>query len=294
MTTQTILVTGATAGIGRHTALALARRGHRVIATGRKRPLLEQLRAELPEARIDLVELDVNDVASIERASAEVDRLTDGYGVDVLINNAGFGQMGAVLDVPDEAVLAQFQTNVHGLLRVTRAFAPAMIRRGSGRIVNVSSVGGRIVFPMSGIYHGTKYAVEALSDALRMELAPHGISVSILEPGAIRSSFGDTAVKNIPQVPSTSPWAPAYSLTGAVMARYEQLAPAPTAVLSAITHAVESSWPRARYVAPRYNRVALALAAWLPSWLFDAVLRRPFGLDAGTLRTPALSAQVAA
>jgi short-subunit dehydrogenase len=290
MKPQIILITGATAGIGRHAALALARRGHHVIATGRKADLLTSLQAEATGTKLDVVPLDVKDLGSIEQARSEVDRLTGGYGVDALINNAGYGQMGATLDVPDAAVLAQFETNVHGVLRVTRAFAPAMIRRGSGRILNVSSIGGRLVFPMGGVYHATKYAVEALSDALRLELAPHGVGVSLIEPGAIRTSFGETAVASITRhVPAGSAWAPVYAIADTIMARYEAMAPDPSSVTAAMAHAVEASWPRPRYVAPWYNRLMLATAALLPTRLFDALLRRPFGLSADRLRTPALT-----
>lgn len=278
MQTQIVLITGATAGIGRHNALALAQRGHHVLATGRDRAALAALRAEATGLRLDPVVLDVTDAASVDRALQEVDRLTDGYGVDVLVNNAGFGQLGAVLDVPDAAVAAQFETNVHGLLRVTRAFAPAMIARGRGRIVNVSSVGGRMVFPMGGVYHATKFAVEALSDALRMELAAHGVSVSVLEPGAIRTRFGETATRRLP-VSARSPWANVYDSAIAVLARYEEWAAPPSAVSSALAHAIESTRPRARYVAPRYNRLGLMLHAWLPTWVADAAFRRAFGLD---------------
>ncbi|HMV68592.1 MAG TPA: SDR family oxidoreductase [Myxococcota bacterium] len=289
MSPRVILITGATAGIGRHAALGLARRGHHVIATGRKADALAALKAEAGGVRLDVVTLDVNDPASIQAAYTEVQRLTAGRGVDALINNAGYGQMGAVLDVADDAVHAQFDTNVHGLLRVTRAFAPDMIRRGSGRILNVSSVGGRMVFPMAGVYHATKYAVEALSDALRLELAPHGVQVVVIEPGAIRTRFGETAVASLGHAaPASSPWGPAYAITDAVMSRYESLAPDPTAVTHAMATAIESARPRARYVAPWYNTLMIAVATRLPTWLFDLVLRAPFGLTASRLRRPAL------
>lgn len=284
MKSQVVLITGATAGIGRYAALALAQRGHHVIATGRKQDLLAALKAEAT-GRLDVVQLDVNDPASVERAQAEVEALTQGHGVDALINNAGYGQMGATLDVPEEAVRAQFETNVHGLLRVTRAFTPAMIRRGSGRILNVSSVGGRMVFPMGGVYHATKFAVEALSDALRMELAPLGVAVSVIEPGAIRTSFGETAMASITRhIPTGSPWAPVYANADTIMGQYEAMAPDPRSVAAAMQHAIESSWPRARYVAPWYNRFAVMLGETLPTWLLDIMFRLPFGLTRNGMR----------
>ncbi|MCB0905450.1 MAG: SDR family NAD(P)-dependent oxidoreductase, partial [Actinobacteria bacterium] len=173
---QIVLLTGATAGIGRTTALYLAGQGHHVIATGRRVAQLEALRAEavakqLP-GKLDVTPLDVTSLESIDRAVVEVNRLTAGYGVDVLINNAGFGLLGPMSEIGDAELRRQFDTNVFGLMAVTRAFLPAMQARRAGKLINVSSVGGRITLPYFGAYNGTKYAVESFSDALRYELRP--------------------------------------------------------------------------------------------------------------------------
>jgi NADP-dependent 3-hydroxy acid dehydrogenase YdfG len=158
---RTVLVTGATAGIGKHVALDLARRGHRVFATGRNAKALEALRAEATALGTTLVTvaLDVTNQASIDEAAAVVKRETAGRGIDVLVNNAGYGQGGPALELDDATLRQQFDTNVFGLMAVTRAFAPEMIARGAGWIVNVSSVGGRVTFPFFGAYHASKYAL---------------------------------------------------------------------------------------------------------------------------------------
>ena len=187
---QTILITGATSGIGRDAALYLASRGHRVIGTGRN----ERALAELRDAGVHALRMDVTDDASIASAAAQVDAITDGYGLDVLVNNAGYGLFGPLEMLSDRDVRAQFDTNVFGLLAVTRTFLPQMRERGAGKIINVSSVGGRLTLPLGGAYNATKYAVESMSDALRMEVKQFGVSVVLIEPGYIKTNFASTTV----------------------------------------------------------------------------------------------------
>src|SRR5262249_40896828 len=138
--------------------------------------------------------LDLDDPASIEAAVAEIDRITNGHGLDALVNNAGFATAGALAELSDRDLRAQFETNVFGLMALTRALLPPMLARGAGRVVNVSSVSGRVPAPVLGAYHASKYALEALSDALRMELAPFGVRVVIVEPGATKSEFASRAM----------------------------------------------------------------------------------------------------
>lgn len=275
----TVLVTGATTGIGRATALGLARRGHRVIATGRNGAALASLAAEAAGTRLETLVLDVTDPASIDAAVAEVDRRTDGHGVDALVNNAGYGQMGPVLGVPGEALRAQYATNVFGLADVSRGFAAAMIRRRSGRIVNVSSVGGRVTTPFMGVYTSTKFAVESLSDAMRVELAPFGVAVVVIEPGYIRTAFADTAKGTLAKASEGTPWARLASKVDDVMARFEATGSGPEVVVDAMVAAIESPRPRARYVAPWWAGASF-LVNWFPAWLTDAVVTRAMGLTA--------------
>ncbi len=276
---QAVLITGTTTGIGRHAALHLARAGHHVIATGRNAAALETLRVEAAGLRLDVVTLDVTDRASLAHAAAEVERLTDGRGVDALVNNAGYGEMAPMLEVREADVRAMYETNVFGLLAVTQAFLPAMVARGKGRIVNITSVGGRVTVPLFGVYNSTKYAVESLSDAMRMELHPLGIRVAIVEPGGIKTEFANTSVRKMDTYRrADSPYAPVYAGIDEVKEKSERIAADPLLISEVIEHAVTARSPRARYVAPFYGRVILALAAWLPTRVFDWLMARTMGL----------------
>src|SRR3954466_3355284 len=204
MNRQHILVTGATSGIGRDAALALAAAGHHVIAAGRRTAALDALKASQAPGAITPLRLDLDDAASIAAAAEEIDRLTDGRGLDALVNNAGFATAGALAELSDRDLRAQFETNVFGLMALTRAVLPAMLARGEGRIVNISSVSGRIPAPLLGAYHASKYALEALSDALRMELEPFGIRVGIAEPGTIRTECASRTMAEVARARGTA------------------------------------------------------------------------------------------
>ncbi|HZS38539.1 MAG TPA: SDR family oxidoreductase [Polyangia bacterium] len=288
---QTVLITGATAGIGRHAALYLVRRGHHVIATGRNRDALAALEAEASSAqqapgaaraaggRLDVVRLDVTDAASIAAACAEVARLTDGRGLDALINNAGYGMAVPVDVMTDADVRAQYETNVFGLLAVTRAFVPGMRARGRGRIINVSSVGGRMTVPFLGVYNSTKYAVESLSNAMRYELAPFGIRVSLIEPGAIRTNFATRTVDGTERYRGAdSPYAEAFPIYDRLRLLADKTAPGPDCVARAMERAMTARRPSARYVTPFSNRILLAMLAVLPTRLVDWVFGKVTGL----------------
>ena len=271
-----VLITGATAGIGRMTALHLAKRGHHVIATGRKAAELAKLQLEaapLAGGRLDTLSLDVTSLASITAAVSAVDALTNGRGIDVLVNNAGFGVLGPTSEISDSEMRRQYETNVFGLMNVTRAFLPKMVERRSGRIVNVSSIGGRITLPYFGVYNSTKYAVESLSDALRYELKPFNVDLTLIEPGVIRTNFESTAVANLGAYANT-----AY---GKAMARYEQLsktvdrfASNPIVIAKAIQRAIEVRRPAARYIAPFSNHGVVLLARLLPTRVWDWAMRK--------------------
>lgn len=274
-----MLVTGATSGIGRHASLHLARRGHRVIATGRSADALSTLRQEAGDLALTTVRLDVTDTRSIYEAAAEVDRLTEGRGIDVLVNNAGYGLLAPVAEVRIDDVRAQLETNVLGLLAVTQVFLPKMISRGRGRIINISSVVGRTSFPFYGAYSASKHAVEALSDALRMELAPLGINVVLVEPGPIRTEFVERAMGTL------SPYRKPGSIYASVLARAEKLrekadaySVGPERTSRVIERAAVSRRPCARYVVPRRVYLVLALYALLPTRLMDAILAWAMGL----------------
>jgi NAD(P)-dependent dehydrogenase (short-subunit alcohol dehydrogenase family) len=187
-----VLVTGCSSGIGRATAELLARRGHTVYATARREETLADLRA----AGCRTLPLDVTDEQSRQAAVDTV--VAENGAVGALVNNAGYSQSGALETLDLDEVRRQFETNVFGLLRMCQLVLPSMRRRGAGRIVNVSSMGANFTFPGGGSYHATKYAVEALSDALRFEVAGFGVGVTVIQPGLIRTSFSDRAVAEVP------------------------------------------------------------------------------------------------
>src|SRR5918996_3425094 len=185
---RAVLITGCSSGIGWATAERLAKRGWTVYATARD---VEAI-APLEEHGCRLLPLDVTDEGSMRRAVEEVERVEGAVGV--LVNNAGYSQSGAVEEVPLEKVRRQFETNVFGLVRMCQLVLPGMRRQGYGRLVNVSSMGGKLTLPGAGHYHATKHAVEAVSDALRFEGEGFGIKVSVIEPGLIKTGFADAAI----------------------------------------------------------------------------------------------------
>jgi short-subunit dehydrogenase len=277
---KTVLVTGATAGIGRFVALDLAARGHRVFASGRKASALASLEDEARERNLSLstVALDVTSAESIDAAATAVRSATGGHGVDVIINNAGYGQGGPLLDISDTTLRQQFDTNVFGLMAVTRAFVPEMLSRRRGWIVNVSSIGGRVTFPLFGAYHASKYALEALSDALRMELKSFGVHVAVVEPGPIRSDFSERAFGSLPARQDVSLYAGSYARAGGIRSASDRVSFGPEHVGRAVRAAISSRWPRARYIAPWFLGISVAFTPFVPTWILDALYRRVFGL----------------
>ena len=279
-----VLITGATAGIGRTTALDLARRGYHVIATGRRVAELDKLRAEAPVgSRLDTAVLDVTSAESIAKAAVEVDRLTGGHGLDVLVNNAGFGVMGPMSEISDSELRRQYDTNVFGLMAVTRAFLPAMRERGRGRIINVSSMGGKMTFPFMGAYNSTKYAIESMSDALRYELRPFGVDVVLIEPGVIRTNFADTSMSSVSQYEGTI-YGPAVARADKLRARMESTAVGPEVIARAIHKAIRRRRPAARYVAPWFGHLVFGLLAVTPTRVQDFAFRRLGYLTSATLQ----------
>ena len=282
-TSKIVLITGATAGIGRMTALHLAKLGHHVIASGRKPDELAKLRAEasvelstLPPdraGRLDTLLLDVTSLASIAAAAADIDQMTNGRGLDVLVNNAGFGVLGPTSEISDAEMRRQYETNVFGLMNVTRAFLPKMMERRAGRIVNVSSVGGRITLPYFGVYNSTKYALESLSDAMRYELRPFGIDVSLIEPGVIRTNFESTAAGNLQHYANT-PYKVAVEKYEQMSKMADRFASNPIVIAKAIARAVNARRPAARYVAPFTTNFVILFARMVPTRMWDWAMRK--------------------
>ena len=279
---KTILITGATAGIGRFTALHLAKLGPHVIASGRNVDELKKLKAEAGSLDLDTVILDVTSATSIAAAVVEVDGMTKGKGPDILVNNAGFGILGPTSEISESEMRRQYETNVFGLMNVTRAFLPKMMERRAGRIINVSSVGGRMTLPYFGIYNSTKYAVESLSDALRYELRPFNIDVALIEPGIIRTNFEATAVSGLAQFAGT-PYALAVRKYEEMSKFADKFASNPIVIAKAITRAVKARRPAARYVAPRSQHMIFIASAILPRRVWDWAMRKVGHLNDKTI-----------
>ncbi len=271
------LVTGCSSGIGRATAERLAVAGWTVYATARR---LETL-AALEAAGCRTLALDVTDEASMQAAVRTVEEAEGAVGA--LVNNAGYSQSGAIESVPMERVRAQFETNVFGLVRLTQLVLPAMRAQRWGRIVNLSSMGGRLTFPGGGFYHATKYAVEAISDALRFEVSGFGIDVVLVEPGLIRTAFGETAVHAISAgTAEDGPYADFNAhVAQATAGAYEggplaRLGGPPEAVAKVIERALAAKRPRARYLVTPSARVMVAQRALLRDRGWDAAMRTQF------------------
>ena len=270
---RVVLITGCSTGIGRATAERLARRGWRVYATARD---VEKI-ASLADVGCELLALDVTDEASMRAAVGEVERREGAVGV--LVNNAGYSQSGAVEEVPMEKVRRQFETNVFGLVRMCQLVLPGMRRQGGGRIVNISSMGGRLTFPGGGYYHATKYAVEALSDALRFEVAGFGVRVAVVEPGLIRTRFADAATGSMERTNTADgPYARFNAgVAKAVRDNYERgpflrLGGGPETVAATIERAITADRPHTRYAVTPSAHLFMGLRRLLPDRAWDALV----------------------
>jgi NADP-dependent 3-hydroxy acid dehydrogenase YdfG len=273
---KAVLITGCSTGIGRATAELLAEKGYNVYATARRQESIE----DLAEKGCKVMPLDVTDETSMQTG---VRAVVDAEGaVGALVNNAGYSQSGAVEDVPLDDVRRQFETNVFGLLRMCQLVLPGMRAQGYGRIVNLSSMGGKVVFPGGGIYHGTKHAVEGISDALRWEVREFGVDVVIIEPGLIKTKFADAAVGSIDEATSKDgTYADfnkqvAEATAGAYDGPMSRLAAGPEAVARRIEKAIRKRRPKPRYMVTGGARMILAQRRMLTDRGWDAVMATQF------------------
>ncbi len=273
---QAVLITGCSTGIGRATAERLAKRGHMVYATARRLDAVRDLEA----AGCRVLSLDVTDEESMAAAVGAVEEREGAVGA--LVNNAGYSQSGAVESVRLDDVRAQFETNVFGLIRMSQLVLPGMRREGRGRIVNVGSMGGKLTFPGGGIYHATKYAVEAISDAMRFEVKGFGVEVVLIEPGLIRTEFAAAAVGALNSATDgDGPYgefnqAVAAQTVGAYEGPTARLGGGPGRVAKAIEKAITSRRPRARYPVTPSARLIMGQRALLTDGMWDAFLARQF------------------
>ena len=277
-----VLITGCSSGIGRAAAISLHAAGLTVYATARHVDALTGLARQ----GIHTLALDVTDEASMMEAVAAVEEAAGPVGV--LVNNAGYGLYGPVEQLPMDEIRRQFETNFFGLVRLTQLVLPGMRRRGRGRILNVSSMGGRITLPGGAFYHASKYAVEALSDALRVEVAQFGIDVVLIEPGPVKTPWNDVAAGSL----ATAADGPAAdgdayreykAAVGASFGKaqaglFGRLGSTPEDIAKVITQAVTARRPRARYLINPVAKSLVAMNRVLPARAYDSVLRRQYGL----------------
>jgi len=274
---KAVLITGCSSGIGHATAQRLSADGWNVYATARRPEAI----TDLEGAGCKTLGLDVTDEQSMTAAVAQV---ADAEGaVGVLINNAGYSQSGAVESVAPEAVRRQFETNVFGLLRMCQLVLPGMRSRGWGKVVNIGSMGGRLVFPGGGIYHATKYAIEALSDALRFEVRGFGIDVILIEPGLITTRFGEVASGSVDEGADgdTGPYADfnrhvAKVTSEAYAGPMAKLGGPPEKVAATIAHALAAERPKARYQVTPSAHLLIGQRRITPDRVWDLMMRAQF------------------
>lgn len=275
------LITGASTGIGHATALALHKAGMKVWATARQ----PQSLATLDAAGLRTLRLDVTDEESMRDAVATV--LAEDGGVDVLVNNAGYALQLPVEQADMDQVRQQFETNVFGAVRLVQLVLPRMRERGSGRIIMVGSMGGRFTLPGGGFYHASKHALEALSDALRLEVAGFGVGVCLIQPGPVRTSFAGTAVsssqpvahgvadpKSVDQVYATFNRKLGSALANAYRGNGAWYDPSAEDVAEVVVRAVTTGHPRPRYAVGLTARVMMNSRRLLPDQLFDILITR--------------------
>ena len=271
---KTALVTGASSGIGEETAHTLHKLGYTVYAAARRTDRLKQL----TNVGIHALTMDVTDdesmTSGIEKIIAETGR------IDVLVNNAGYGSYGAIEDVTLDEARRQFEVNVFGLGRLTQLVLPHMRAQRSGTIINISSMGGRLTTPLGGWYHATKHAVEALSDALRMETAPFGIDVVVIEPGGIRTEWSGIAADHLEETAEGSAYASQIKAVANSMrseSTNKRQSP-PSVIADTVEKIVTARKPRTRYVVGFAAKPLVTLRRLLPDRAFDRVISAALGV----------------
>jgi len=263
---KVVLITGASAGIGKESAIQLANKGYIVYAAARRTDKLKELEAY----GIHSITLDVTQEDSIINCVKTI--IDKEKQIDVLINNAGYGSYGSVEDVPLEEAKYQFEVNIFGLARLSQEIIPYMRRQKSGRIINVSSIGGRIGEPHGAWYHATKFALEGLSDSMRMELKQFGIDVVVIQPGAIKSEWNEIARDKMLQTSGSTDYGDLVKKHIALFKYADKRASEPKVIADVIYKAVKSSKPKTRYVAGEGAKIILFLRKLLSDKGFDNLM----------------------
>jgi len=260
---RVLVITGATSGIGHETALLFIRKGWTVYACGRNREKLRSLEAE----GAVVSGFDLNHSSATEDFMARI--LEKEEGVDLLVNNAGYGLYGSVEEVPDEAARHQFDINLFAAARMIRLSLPSMRVRGQGRIINVSSMAGVISFPLGGWYHASKFALEGLSDCLRQEVAPFGIRVILVEPGAVRTPWPEAALGKMEDQSGDGPYDRTARRMGLLFRMFYKGGMTPEKAAALIWKAGTARFPRRRYAAPLHSGLFMTFRRLLGAGIWD-------------------------
>jgi NAD(P)-dependent dehydrogenase (short-subunit alcohol dehydrogenase family) len=269
-TAKVVLITGASSGIGKEAARTLKRAGSVVYGAARRSEMMK----DLESGGIRVLQLDLTDEDSVE---ACVKSIIEREGrIDILVNNAGYGSYGAIEDIPISEARRQFEVNLFGLARLTQAVLPSMRAKRFGRIVNISSIAGKIYTPFGGWYHATKFAVEGFSDCLRLEVEPFGINVVVVEPGGIKTEWGTIAAEHLRKTSGSGAYAEAANKAANSMRRRYQgdrLSP-PSLIADVILEAVVARKPRTRYAVGFGAKPMLTMRRWLSDRMFDRLIKR--------------------
>lgn len=271
---QVVIVTGASAGIGEAVAHRLVRGGAKVIITARRRERLDALARELDASGANVLAVAGDITSDTDRRKLVAAALAKFGRIDALVNNAGYGTRGPVEIAPVELIRKNYETNVFSLIALTQLVLPAMRERGSGCIVNIGSVAGKIARPLSSIYDSTKHALEALTDGLRGELKPFGVRVSLIRPGFITTEFiaaADTASAEV--IAAAGPYAPYYEGYSTNTQLMRRLAGRPDDIARLVETALVSDNPAPRYNGPFHAKIFLLLKWLLPDRMLAWVVR---------------------
>jgi short-subunit dehydrogenase len=260
------LITGASAGIGKATVKQLLQDGYTVYGAARRVDKMEDIK--LLGAKI--LKMDVADDTSMVSGVNEIIK-AEGR-IDVLVNNAGFGSFGAVEDVTMNDAKYQLEVNVFGLARLTQLVLPHMRAQKFGKIVNVTSIGGKMATPLGGWYHASKFAVEGLSDSLRLEVKRFGIDVIVIEPGGVKTEWGDIAFDSMKKVSGNTAYKGIVQSAQGMVGRAEKNAAEPSLIASLIKKAITVTKPKARYSAGYLSGVTLFFKRWLSDAMFDKII----------------------
>ncbi len=262
------LVTGASSGMGRVIATRLVKDGFQVIAAARRTEQMSDLR----KLGAVIIPLDISREESISAAVAEIESKFG--GLDVLVNNAGFGLYGAVEDVSLADARYQFEVNLFGLARLTQLLLPAMRNKGAGKIINITSMGGKIYTPLGAWYHASKHALEGWSDCLRLELADKGIQVVVIEPGIIRTDFGNVLSKNLRKYIGRSAYSDLTKKVADSTDRYTEknLGSSPEVIADTVAKSVSARRPKTRYVAGQYAKMTIFMRKWFGDFVYDKMV----------------------